>query len=86
VKVQGDDLDQIRGLAEDLRGRFAAIPGIADLQIEKQVRIPSCGWCWTIRPWRPMAWRRPRCSAWWRAWWAASGWARWWTGRGASTW
>ncbi len=41
VKVQGDDLDQIRGLAEDLRGRFAAIPGIADLQIEKQVRIPQ---------------------------------------------
>lgn len=41
VKVQGDDLDQIRGLAEELRSRFAAIPGIADLQIEKQVRIPQ---------------------------------------------
>jgi HME family heavy-metal exporter len=41
VKVSGDDLDQIRGVAEDLRGRFAGIPGIADLQIEKQVRIPQ---------------------------------------------
>jgi heavy-metal exporter, HME family len=41
VKVSGDDLDQIRSVAEDLRGRFAGIPGIADLQIEKQVRIPQ---------------------------------------------
>ncbi|MDD3352178.1 efflux RND transporter permease subunit [Zoogloea sp.] len=41
VKVQGDDLDQIRGVAEDLRGRFARVAGVTDLQIEKQVRIPQ---------------------------------------------
>lgn len=41
VKVQGDDLDQIRRVAEDLRQRFAGVPGIADLQVEKQVRIPQ---------------------------------------------
>ena len=41
VKVSGDDLDEIRGLADSLRARFAAVPGIADLQVEKQVRIPQ---------------------------------------------
>jgi heavy-metal exporter, HME family len=41
VKVSGDDLDQIRGVAEDLRTRFAGVAGLADLQIEKQVRIPQ---------------------------------------------
>jgi len=41
LKVFGDDLDTLRALAEDLRARLAAIPGVADLQIEKQVRIPQ---------------------------------------------
>ncbi len=41
LKIYGDDLDTLRGLAADLRGRLAQIPGIADLQIEKQVRIPQ---------------------------------------------
>jgi len=41
LKVYGDDLDTLRGLAEDLRGRLAQIPGVTDLQIEKQVRIPQ---------------------------------------------
>jgi len=41
LKVYGDDLDTLRGLAEDLRARLARIPGITDLQIEKQVRIPQ---------------------------------------------
>ena len=41
LKVYGDDLDTLRGLAEGLRGRLAAIPGVADLQVEKQVLIPQ---------------------------------------------
>ncbi|HJW57386.1 MAG TPA: efflux RND transporter permease subunit [Burkholderiaceae bacterium] len=41
LKVYGDDLDTLRGLASDLRERLARIPGITDLQIEKQVLIPQ---------------------------------------------
>ena len=41
LKVYGDDLDTLRTLAGDLRARLARIPGIADLQIEKQVLIPQ---------------------------------------------
>ncbi len=41
LKIYGDDLDTLRVLAEDLRARLAAIPGITDLQVEKQVRIPQ---------------------------------------------
>ncbi|PKO72081.1 MAG: CusA/CzcA family heavy metal efflux RND transporter [Betaproteobacteria bacterium HGW-Betaproteobacteria-14] len=41
LKVYGDDLDTLRGLAGDLRTRLAKIPGITDLQIEKQVLIPQ---------------------------------------------
>ena len=41
LKVYGDDLDTLRGLATRLRERLAAIEGIADLQIEKQVLIPQ---------------------------------------------
>ncbi|HEY5636437.1 MAG TPA: efflux RND transporter permease subunit, partial [Burkholderiales bacterium] len=41
LKVYGDDLDTLRTLADGLRGRLARIPGIADLQIEKQVLIPQ---------------------------------------------
>ncbi len=41
VKVSGDDLDQIRRVAEGLQAGFATIPGVADLQLEKQVRIPQ---------------------------------------------
>jgi HME family heavy-metal exporter len=41
LKVFGEDLDALRGIAEDLRRRMAGIPGIADLQVEKQVRIPQ---------------------------------------------
>ncbi|NML18358.1 efflux RND transporter permease subunit [Azohydromonas caseinilytica] len=41
LKVYGDDLDTLRGLAEGLRTRLAAIPGVADLQVEKQVLIPQ---------------------------------------------
>ncbi|AZP12481.1 efflux RND transporter permease subunit [Undibacterium parvum] len=41
LKVYGDDLDTLRGLATDLRDRLAKIPGVTDLQIEKQVLIPQ---------------------------------------------
>ena len=41
LKIYGDDLDTLRGLATDLRAQLAKIPGITDLQIEKQVLIPQ---------------------------------------------
>ena len=41
LKIFGDDLDTLRRLADDLRQRLSAIPGIADLQVEKQVLIPQ---------------------------------------------
>ena len=41
LKIYGSDLDVLRSVAEDLRGQIAAIPGLVDLQVEKQVRIPQ---------------------------------------------
>jgi len=41
LKVYGDDLDTLRGLAGDLRDRLAKVSGVTDLQIEKQVLIPQ---------------------------------------------
>jgi HME family heavy-metal exporter len=41
LKIFGDDLDTLRSTAEELRQKIAAIPGLADLQVEKQVRIPQ---------------------------------------------
>lgn len=41
IKIFGEDLDTLRGQADVLRGRLAAIPGIADLEIEKQVLAPQ---------------------------------------------
>ena len=41
VKIYGDDLDTLRGQAEALRQRLAAIPGVVDLQVEKQVLTPQ---------------------------------------------
>ncbi|MDM0015024.1 efflux RND transporter permease subunit [Variovorax sp. J22P168] len=41
IKLFGEDLDTLRGQADLLRGRLAAIPGIADLEIEKQVLAPQ---------------------------------------------
>ncbi|MEP7283586.1 MAG: efflux RND transporter permease subunit, partial [Rubrivivax sp.] len=41
LKIYGDDLDTLRDLAQRLREEMARIPGIADLQIEKQVLIPQ---------------------------------------------
>jgi HME family heavy-metal exporter len=41
LKIYGDDLDTLRGLATELRARLAKISGLTDLQIEKQVLIPQ---------------------------------------------
>jgi HME family heavy-metal exporter len=41
LKIFGDDVDTLRHTAEDIRRRLEAIPGLKDLQVEKQVRIPQ---------------------------------------------
>ncbi len=41
LKIYGDDFDTLRGLASTLEQKLKSIPGIVDLQIEKQVRIPQ---------------------------------------------
>ncbi len=41
IRIYGEDLDALRGQAEALRQRLAAIPGIADLAVEKQVLAPQ---------------------------------------------
>lgn len=41
IKIFGEDLDTLRGQADALRARLAAIPGVADLEIEKQVLAPQ---------------------------------------------
>ncbi|CAO4165099.1 MULTISPECIES: efflux RND transporter permease subunit [Methylobacteriaceae] len=41
LKVFGEDLDALRRVANSLRDRMAAIPGLVDLQVERQVRIPQ---------------------------------------------
>jgi len=41
VKVFGDSLDTLRTVAEDLRQRLANVPGLVDLQAEKQALIPQ---------------------------------------------
>ena len=41
IKIFGEDLDALRGQADVLRAKLATIPGLADLQIEKQVLAPQ---------------------------------------------
>ena len=41
IKIVGDDLDTLRGQADALRTKLAIIPGLADLEIEKQVLTPQ---------------------------------------------
>jgi HME family heavy-metal exporter len=41
VKIFGEDLDALYNSAEELRQRLTRIPGLADVQVEKQVRIPQ---------------------------------------------
>lgn len=41
LKIYGEDLDTLRTLAAEAERRLSGIPGMVDLQIEKQVRIPQ---------------------------------------------
>lgn len=41
LKIYGDDLDTLRGLAAGLQHRLRTVPGLTDLQVEKQVLIPQ---------------------------------------------
>jgi heavy-metal exporter, HME family len=41
LKIHGDDLDTLRYLAETVHQRLAPVKGLADLQVEKQNRIPQ---------------------------------------------
>jgi heavy-metal exporter, HME family len=41
IKIFGDDLDVLRGQADALRTKLATIPGLTDLEIEKQVLAPQ---------------------------------------------
>ena len=41
VKIFGEDLDTLRTLAALLRTRLQIVPGLVDLQVEKQVLIPQ---------------------------------------------
>ena len=41
IKVFGDDLDTLRGQAEALRIQLSKIPGVVDLEVEKQVLTPQ---------------------------------------------
>lgn len=41
LKIYGDDTETLRTLAEKVRAEVAKVPGLADLQIEKQVLIPQ---------------------------------------------
>lgn len=41
VKLFGDDLTTLREKAEEIRAAMASVPGVVDLQVEKQVLIPQ---------------------------------------------
>jgi HME family heavy-metal exporter len=41
LKIFGEDLDTLRRVAAEFRDRMATVPGVVDLQIEKQVRTPQ---------------------------------------------
>ncbi len=41
LKIYGDDLDTLRGLAESVRGKLATVPGLVDITVERQVLIPQ---------------------------------------------
>jgi CzcA family heavy metal efflux pump len=41
LKIYGDELDSLRGIAEQMRRELADVPGLVDLTVEKQVLIPQ---------------------------------------------
>lgn len=40
LKIFGDDLDALARAAEDMRARVARVPGVVDLQVERQTLVP----------------------------------------------
>jgi heavy-metal exporter, HME family len=41
IKIVGDDLDTLRAQAESLRTKLVNVPGVVDLEVEKQVLTPQ---------------------------------------------
>jgi len=41
LKIYGEELDTLRSLAGQFQQKLSGIPGLVDLQVEKQVRIPQ---------------------------------------------
>jgi CzcA family heavy metal efflux pump len=41
LKIYGDDLDTLRGIAEQMRQNLSNVPGLVDLTVERQVLIPQ---------------------------------------------
>lgn len=41
LKVNGDDLDTLRAQAEGLRVKLPSLPGVVNLEVEKQVLAPQ---------------------------------------------
>ena len=41
IKVFGNDLLELRRYANEVRDAAATVPGVVDLQVEKQVQIPQ---------------------------------------------
>lgn len=41
LKIYGQDLDTLRVLADGMRQKFSAVPGLVDLMVEQQVRVPQ---------------------------------------------
>ncbi|WP_374658482.1 efflux RND transporter permease subunit [Inhella sp.] len=41
IKLFGEDLDLLRSQAEAIRAKLAVVPGVADLEVEKQVLAPQ---------------------------------------------
>ncbi|MBS7807963.1 efflux RND transporter permease subunit [Variovorax sp. PCZ-1] len=41
IKIFGDDLDTLRAQAESLRVKLSTVPGVVDLEVEKQVLTPQ---------------------------------------------
>jgi Cu/Ag efflux pump CusA len=64
LKIYGDDIDTLQGLAECLRGRLAIVPGLVDLSVERQVLIPQSRCASIIGKQHSTAWRRDKpCRA-----------------------
>jgi heavy-metal exporter, HME family len=41
LKIYGDDFDALRGIASEIEAQLASIPGLTDLQTERQVNVPQ---------------------------------------------